>query len=496
MFSNVSDHSPDSEYYEFDCISPIGSEVYKLNSFLSCSKRFGMRKLTVISFLILVFIETASSQTFRYSEEVHQEFNPDVINFLADVGGFHHLLFFRNNDRPWLCIYDQQLRKKTTFRLDTKIKDNSDIRVVRFKDHYLLYIHEAGTTEHILWQIDGQGHTTGRSQWMQKLAELELAGSTETLQLYAANNDLLIASHSYFDSMQQVYSKFVRVNDQFKITEVRSTSFPFQSGAERLQQIEVEDNQLMVLKTARDEQSNHLLDLMKIDLNSNVILESTFSSGALLFSDASFIYSRSDSTTLVHAMVQSAPDAETRQQAFFLCRLTPSFKQLTPPRTFHTTLSYNNPEAFFYVSGADPQWLPVKMLIKVYAASFQKKQNFFIPEELKSLRLVHLSDDLVKIRDTVLNEKNDGPKFIPYTNSSFRLQNSSYLLLTQKLPRNNTGLVLFSTDASGAFRSTDLPVYNKNEYRISLAQPVGLDAFLVPYRNKRDVGLLRISLKE
>lgn len=467
----------------------------------------------------VVFCLGASGQTFKYSQEVKGVVGADVVQLVANVSGFHHLLFFTAKEKPKLFLFDSRLKLFANFQLDAMVKDGSDIRIVSFGNYYLLYIHAPGSTQHNLWRIEGDGRLTPLSAKLQAVIQAELTASTVTLQLLQQKKKLFLLAHTYFDSLQATISKVVKLDENLDAVNTRKAAFSFRSPQEVLHQVDLAGDCLLILKSARNSEQGHLLRLLRVDLNTGETQEKTFASGPSLFSSTSFSLSAADSSILLHGLVRSSPGSKSNQTALFLCRLNDMLEEKTPVRTEKLRLSGSLQQDYFWVNGVSQEWLSVNQYLRppgIYqgkvlvrnvtsaidnsseARHFTTYYGNTASQMLPfNIHLTLFSDQLARLNDSVLTSKDDSPEFVPYASTTFRLHNNAYLLLTQQLPRNNKSLLLVSADKAGKLETTDLPVYGKYDYQVNLLQPIGAEnAFLIPYFHKRQMGLLKISINE
>ena len=93
----------------------------------------------------------------------------DAMQLVANIEGHHHMVCFNANKAPVISIFDSQLQLLEQKEIDLKLKENSDLRLLPFKDFYFLYAHTLGTTKHELFKIDGKGEVTSLSKAFQQL---------------------------------------------------------------------------------------------------------------------------------------------------------------------------------------------------------------------------------------------------------------------------------------------------------------------------------------
>lgn len=476
-------------------------------------------KRSLLVVVVVLFSFLAKGQTFRYSDEVEKTTDDDLVQLVANVSGYHHLLRFPVNDKPRICIFDSRLKWYTTLQLEEKVKENTDVRIIPFSDHYLLYLHVTGSTEHQLWRIDGNGKETALSASLQDVVQAELGGSTATLQLLRQNENLFLVAHNYYDSLEQIISKVVQFDNNLSVVNTRKAMFPFSRRGERLQQVDLIGQSLVVLKAIRNSSDGNLLQVIKIDLSTAEMQEKIFNSGTSVFLNPAMLYTASDSTLLVHAVVKSSPGSQGNQTALFVCRLNQTLEEKNSLRTIRLHTTGMVQEDYFWVDGSTPQWLEVKTYIRPLI-SYQQRlvmsgwsrfggTDEFSPyrslpssfttfqSQPMNIRFSLLSEAFAKTKDTAMNGVNEKIEFVPFVNTTFRLRNKAYAILSQTLPHNNHSLLLVSADQSGALTTTDLPVYSKYEYRLSALQTVAAEnAVVIPYKHKRRLGLVKISLPQ
>lgn len=476
-------------------------------------------KRSLLAVVVVLFSFLAKGQTFRYSDEVEKATDDDLVQLVANVSGYHHLLRFPVNEKPRICVFDSRLKWSTTLQLREKVKENTDVRIIPFSDHYLLYLHTTGGPEHRLWRIDGNGNEKELSASLQDVVQTELGGSTATLQLLRQNDNLYLVSHNYYDSMEQIISKVVQLNEDLSVMNTRKAAFPFSRRGERLQQVDLVGQALVILKAIRNNGNGNLLQVIKIDLATAEMQEKIFNSGTSVFLNPAMLYAASDSTLLVHAVVKSSPGSQGNQTALFVCRLNKTLEEKNSLRTIRLHTTGMVQEDYFWVDGSAPQWLEVKTylrpLISYQQRSVMSSWSRFgstddyppyrsLPSSFTTfqsqpmnIRFSIVSEAFTKLKDTAINGVNEKIEFVPFVNTTFRLRNKAYAILSQMLPHNAHSLLLVSADQLGALSTTDLPVYSKYEYRLSALQTVAAEnAFVIPYKHKRRLGLVKISLPQ
>jgi len=111
-----------------------------------------------------------------------------------------------------------------------------------------------------------------------------------------------------------------------------------------------------------------------------------------------------------------------------------------------------------------------------------------------AVRMTLLNNRLEKEKDSLVKNNGNYYKIHPSPYAQFVMHDTSYLLLVQELVAKKRGLLLVYPNKNGSFNTIPVRVYNQFNFMLSLLQTVGDNYFIVPFTNKTEMGLMKVTL--
>jgi hypothetical protein len=463
------------------------------------------------AFLFFLFCSCGSvfSQKIQYSRTTLFIPNQDEMQLVANIAGNHHLVSLGTNRKLNIYIFNSQLSLLEKKGIDFVLKTNADLKVLPFKDHYFLYHHELRSRSHELWRVDANGVVSNLTRKFKTLVDSLLNKSNTTLQLIAKNESFYAISHVYYDSLERVISTVARMDSALHVYSVNKVFYPFAAASEILQQTELAGNWLLVLKTSKDIEKGNTLDLTKIDLTTGESVTNSFTSTSHTYSSPGFTFNFRDSSLLIYSMLREPAGGYLTQRSIFISRLDKNLKETVPVSVLNSQLKKDAPINFLLVDGQPSQWLNLKgagKLQKTWTDSLSRaltakdytlrdpdyshtsyNRNF-------SLRLCLLDKQFKLRRDSIIANDKYLVEVQPYPYAQFEVNNKSYLLLVQNYTSKKRSLLMVSSGNNGFFSTDNLPVYDRYAYLLSQLQAVNGEYFIVPFADKNNVGLVKVTL--
>lgn len=473
-----------------------------------------MKKGWWLFFWVFVFCcSGAMGQKIQYSRQtVVPAARTEKFELVTNVAGNHHLVSFAPDRFPEIHVFDGQLRLVNTKALPYGIKENCHIQLLAFQSFYYLYFHVPGATRHELWKIDADGDAVSVSGPFQQYVDTVLNGSSVACQLLKHNNQLVAITHAYFDNLKKVRSTVTRFDAQLAPQKISRVLFPYDAQINVLHQVALVANDLLVLKTGRDEEGGRTLEILKVDIDSSFYASNAFRAAAHYYASPFFQYNAADSTLLIYSML-----TRPGQQYVFFSQLNAQLQETRPLTILKNQFRQNTIASFMWYNGKRPRWLSftrsVARLTQVNRTTISP-QNYSTPSfanpanrdgvygrswspasgpQNTSVRFTLLNEACQVEKDSVVENKKSFDFIEPYSFAELPLHGKSCLLLVQNFSARHRGLLLMYVDAEGQLRNQDIPVMSKYTYHLSLAKAVEGDAVIVPYTHKKELGLVKIA---
>ena len=469
-------------------------------------------EITIFFLLIyLCFCNVVQGQKVQYSRQTIKNPYAASMQLVGNIGGYHHLLFFNENKSPVIQVFDSRLQLYSKKEIDFKIRSNSDIRVIRFKEYYYLYVHVLKSADHDLFKIDGQGNIHALSKELRLVISRDLNQTQSTIQLINHKEQLHIIAHTYFDDIRRIGSSMIELNSELNVVNKRKALYSFNYREDRLQQFLFTDDFLLVLKKSRNAQTGNSLDLIKVDLQSGKSFINSFNSASHLYTDPAFSFNKKDSTILVYSMLREPLNSSVMQRSIVFIKLDDSLKEVTPVKLLQDQFKNNTTINFLLLGGASSFWINMSNNLRYQGNSNTTSLSDFdindpanadlaMPpvyfsgyDQPKAVRFTVLDEAFKIVNDSLIANKkiyNVQPR--PF--AQFTLHQKPSLLLVQNLTSRQKTLLLVNTDVNGRVNSTDIRVVNKYDCLLPQLQVIDETSVIFPYLYKNEIGLIKLTV--
>lgn len=468
----------------------------------------------IVKFLLLLMLpvvcQHVSAQTIRYSKTFHIPIF-DRMKLVANIGGNHHMLFFRQNNFPEIYIINAGLQFVGKKELPLKLSQSYDIRVIPFKNHYYVYLHQPGSARHALWTINTKGDPTDLSSGFQHFVDATFTKNTSTLQLINQSESLVVVANVYYDKLKEVVSTVIQLDHNFDTVNQRELAFPFDRMNDVIKQITLAGNNIFLMKSTRKEDA-YVIDLAKGDLNTGTILQQTYASNTKPDSEPAFVYNAADSSSMIYANIRSK---------VMVVKLDHEFNEIHPVKLLQVRFNKNIATNFLHLADKSGKWLAIK---KPFDASSHSQPNYWVGENRYSTRGLQQNDyppnqyipynrynnrqvidpdNAVRIalynssyhltKDSVVGHKTNQGNLSAREYATVYLKNKSGILFKQNFTPRKKGLLLVSVNNNGQLSAEDITVFENYEYSLSNLQMLDQEQFILPYITRTEMGLVKIS---
>jgi hypothetical protein len=540
-------HPKRRNFLSFSCfqlshIALIFKVLFNLNAM---PLRTLFAKLSLFFVLLLTVCLQAYSQTIEYSRHTFELPEYNNLQLIANVSGFYHLLFTKKNVAPTLYIFDGEMESVGKKELPAKFIGARNIRVISFKNFYLLYF-EDSTKKQELWKINGLGETYSLSNLFQNFVDSTFKIKPSRLTLINDDEQLTVIADAYYRDLKVMANTVVKVDDKFKVTSSRTFSYAFEP-LERINQVMLAGNHLFILRSGRNSEE-YSTDLIKADLTTGKMFRKTFNSNLNFSGNAAFLYSAADSSILIHSRLGSQ---------IFIAKVDVSLHELVPATLLSTHFNNNVSTNFLLVDGKMQQWLairgsasrigsqsnansytppPVRDIVPLRSDYYRALDEMGRKDEARllydldmyrytstgfgsyangiysnynnynnptpnttlpppALRLSILDKEFKLAKDSVVTNKKNSTTLWPGPYRSITIGHKSCLMLKQDLPHKKRGLLLVSSDANNQISAKDLSVLGNYDYLLQCAQ-IKDAVMVIPYLEKSQVGLIKLSFSD
>lgn len=470
-----------------------------------------MTNYRLLTILLFICCNICRAQKVQYSKSVLKTPGGGDLQLIADVNGFHHLIHFSVVKKSVIHIFNDQLQLQATHELDIRLPENSNIRLLKLSDYYVLYVHSARPTKHQLLKIYGNGTISDISYLLSDPADSSWNKSMATFQLFNINNNFYLVAHSYFNDVKKIQTTIVKMDTERKAEVVTKLFFPFNLRSEQLKEVTLTKDQLFIVKTSEDEAGLSLLTLLKINRTSGHILSKQFESGKYLYTSPAIRYNNNDSSTFIYSMLQTPPGYRGVKPGVFMVRLDHSLNETAPISIVADIFKDNTASSFIVEKNRNTGWLhfspaatnrrkTLNVTKDVYSAvdpAFTYTQSYdysYYTSAPTAVRMTLLNNKLEKEKDSLIKNNGNYYKIHPGPYAQFVMNNISYLLLIQELVAKKRSLLLVSPNAEGNFNTIPVRVYNQFNFMLPLLQPAENNSFIVPFTNKTELGLMKVTL--
>lgn len=479
-----------------------------------------MNKYRLLTILLFFYYSIAAAQKIQYSKSVIKTPGSGQLQLLANINGFHHLLYLAPGSKPVVYVFNEQLQLHTTMVLNIRFPETCDIRLLQLNDRYLLYVHTFQPSYHQLISINKEGNSQDVSYLLNNPADSLWNKSTATYQLFNNNNHLLLIAHTYHSQLKKIRSTIVQfTTDDSK--SIKQVLFPFDLNYDDLKEATLQKNQLLILKTSKDEDDKNILSFYKIDINSGQMFARQFESGKYVYFNPKFRYNAIDSSFFIYSMLRTPLGYWGARPGMFMVSLNSTLNETVPVQTLPNIFSNNAASAFmvektntlgwvssFYLqtksnsskSPADrssvlPGFIPpgveyTPYIPEIGANAFNFSNNDYKPT---AVIMTLLNSNFERVKDSLV--KNDGNyyKIHPWPYAHFTMQNRSYLLLVEEIVARKKDLLLVYPGEKDHFETIPLRVQSSYDFLLPQLQVVENKYIIIPYINKREMGLVKVT---
>lgn len=481
-----------------------------------------MNYYRLLTILFLLCFKIAAAQKIQYSKSVVKKPGAGELQLLANINGFHHLLYLAPGNRPVVYVFNEQLQLHTTSELNIRFPEKCDIRVLQLSDHYLLYIHTFQPSYHQLIRINREGSLQDVSYLLTDPADSLWNKSTATFQLFNNNNHLSVIAHTYHSQLKKISSTIVYFTAENKKS-ITQILFPFDLKYDDLKEATLQKNQLLILKTSKDDDGENILSFYKIDLQTGLFFSKQFESGRYVYFNPKFRYNPGDSSFFLFSMLKTPLDYRGANPGMFMASLNSTLNEIVPVQTLPNIFRNNTASAFmiektntlgwvssFYLQSksygsnsnldkssvlpgfippSSSEFTPYVPEVGLNAFSSNSNRDFKPTAVLMTL----LNNNFERTKDSLV--KNDGNyyKIHPWPYTHFKMQNRWYLLLIEELVARKKGLLLVYPGEQNHFETIPLRVQSNYNFLLPQLQVVENKYIIVPYINKKEIGLLKVT---
>jgi len=466
------------------------------------------------------------SQTIQYSRQTLISPIYDRLQLVPSVGNHNHLLFFQLNTSLTIYNFSKDLVGLGQKTYPIRLSANTDLRIIPFKSHYLLYLHAKGSTTHELWKVDSNGDVYPLSKELKSFIDSSAGSRTTTLQLVNRDEELSVIQHVYFP---QVRSLVITLSDvDPSMNKLRSSQFtiPFVRGQNQLNQVNLIGQSLYILQSVRHDEG-YEMEFIRAELSTGKMFRKSFSSSDNFIREAHFRFMTPDSGFLLQSAAGSL---------VFISRLDARLNEQAPPKLFKPPLQDDGAASFVLLEGTSQQWLafttppqrnnrgnrsnntdPVRaptsyeptdpLRLDTYRMQlYRSNANGFgtytpystnittsEPELPGPIRISLLDTSLTVMDEELIRNEKYRHTVSPAQFTSFTIDSNAYLILKRDLGRKKKGLLLLSSSSSNEVEKKDITVFEKYEYLLQNAQVAAKGIVLMPYLDKFEIGLVRLD---
>ncbi len=479
------------------------------------------------------------SQRIQYSRQNFKMPFADATKLVANISGLHHVLSFTFDEKPSIHIYDDKLQLVSKKEIQFKFQQRLLAQVIPFKDYYFLYIHQSGQPKHDFWRIDAQGNAVDVSENFQRIIDTTFKKNVNTLQLVNRGNQLFVLVNTYYKEIEKSIYTVVHIDKNLSTVSTRKIVFPLKSF-EGLRQVTMFGENLIILKTSGDS-TGYSLQLIKANLNTGKLLMNDFSGNSSPYTNVGFRYIAEDSSFLIYSLVRGA---------VFISKLDTALNFRMPVVLVKNRLANRSGSNYFFLPGNEQQCINMSSGIQRAPRTTSRMQNsqvrytfdgvasynnsfqrFGESAELYADRMYRegvpvlsnrydydnyrtsgsyrtssapdpplcfsvLDKQLALLRDSLVVNGKSTPNVHPTSAQNITLHNKSYLLFTQSFTPKKQGLLLVQANGNDELQISDLMVNDNFEYLLSELQPVNNDYVIIPFRHKREMGLVKITMEK
>ncbi|RXK61810.1 hypothetical protein ESA94_02005 [Lacibacter luteus] len=451
----------------------------------------------------------------QYSKSAIKDPGGGTLKLLANVNGFHHLIYFGYAKKPVVYVFNSQMQLESRKELNISIPENCDVRLLQLKDHYVLYTHTDRPSAHRLMRINRDGLATDISNLLNKPADSLWNRSKATFQLFNHNDSLYLIAHSYHNEQKKIKTTIVQPKSDAGVSPFSQVLFPFDFEYDELKEVTLLKKQLLVLKTSRDEDAVNTLMVIKTDLLTGNQFSKQFESGKYVYHNPTLRYNTADSSVFVYSLLRTPFGYRGARPELFMARLNSKLNELNPVQTLPNIFKGNAASAFMVEKTQTLGWMCFSYDQRAFGRGGRMPSNQFSSDYMDETRrftdnwlnpfvydenmptavsMTLLKNNLERKTDSIVKNTGSYYKIHPAPFAQFVLQNTAYLLLIEELAARKKGLLLVSPGENGELNLQPLRVHDQFNFLLSLVQPAGDHTFIIPFTNKNEMGLMKVTL--
>ncbi|TWI85641.1 hypothetical protein IQ13_0804 [Lacibacter cauensis] len=477
-----------------------------------------MKKYSLLSFFLVSVCTITHAQKIQYCKGIVKTPGKGFVRLLAGVNGYHHLIRFLPESKPQIFLFNKELVLESIIELNTTIHENTEVKIIQFENVYWFYTHTMKTSIHQLLKIDGNGIITDHSDLFKNPADSLWNKTTSSFNLTKIGSNLFVIINKYFEQSKTAKFLFIKIEPGKSTSFQNEISIAFDIENEELKDIVLFKDKLFVLKTGKDSKGNNILSVLKSDSTNNKSYTNQFESGKYLFLNPSFRFGKTDSSVFIYAMIAPPYGFKGDKPSLFMARLNESLNEIVPVKILKDALPETALSSFIIEKENSAGWMCFSQSQKEYSnyssgyftsptslsTSYNSANaapyNFNLPTAIagqsnpKEISFTVLNDRLEKVTDSLIKNNGKSLKIDPLAYASFVLNDQPYLILKQNLTRKSKALILLTPNESNALQTIQIRSFDRYEYLLSLMQTVTGNAFIVPFTNKKEMGLMKVTL--
>lgn len=474
----------------------------------------------LLIFCCLAF-QFAKSQRIQYSRHLAKDPQADGMQLVADIDGFHHLLSFSKAGKPEIYLFSPQLRYLSSHTIDIIIHERSRTSILPFKNHYLLYVYSPIPVQHRFFIIHADGSYKDISASV--LRNSPHPGNSFRMQ--NENGKLLLSTANYSDSLKTLTCTIFKYSEDFTPAQRISVFIPFDTDNEHLRQLTIYNNELLGLKEKKSVGGEHILELLSVSLVSKKMISKEFSSGSSKFYSSAFRINQADTSILVSFILPQNDGKNGIQHIIFLSKLSFTLTELAPPALIRPDPKEDLALNLILVDNSSTGWIDFSSHYLYEKSNYQAPVNNYWIEEKNSayasgvspypysypltslsipsagyyypagkIKINYLQKELKPVMSKLLKPYKDVTPVPGRHFFQFILNNTPYLVLTQNILRKKNGLALVHINPKNEIALTDTRASTQFEYIPELLKVIDDRHIIVPFINRKEIGLLKINV--
>lgn len=455
-------------------------------------------------FLVCLIHTSVLCQQIQYSRQLIKPQFSDGMHLVADVRDNHHLLFFRKDRSPQIYIFNTQLQFIQKAELNISIRSNTAVKILPFKEYYLVYTHEKGYLPHQLSMVKPNGEVQDISFVFSQAKDSLWNRSSLAFQLYNINEQLCILSTRYFDSIKKVGFTIVKFDSSNQTTKISKGFINYDPETEILKQVSVNNDYLFVLRTGRGGGVERYLEFTKINFINGTIQSKRYSSGQHEGQLASFIFNETDSSFLIYAMLDAFDRRMGNNPAIFFARLDFSLQELTQGKVlssqFNKYVRSNylvfTDTKFGWINLRSPtfQWGTFNPLLTQDGFDYYPQINLK-GDKSDLIRLTILNEELKFVKDSSMKVNTKYYQIDQGNFAQFVVNSEANLMFVQNFSSKSKGLLRIRQGKEFNFVIDDLRVFDRYDYHLNETKLIKDNSVIIPFNKRNEFGLMRIDLQ-